>query len=163
MGVNDKSPVVQVPRRKSSEIDVLVGHRIRLRRTLLGRTQADLAEQCFLSPQQVHKYEQGTSKMTAARLAQFGQALDVPVAWFFDEIDVRNQLPDDVLNLLSVPANVRMLALFDRIGDPALKQILLSTADALSRYDAGQSVETSSDYDEEPERAAKQAVGFNES
>ena len=118
MEAHDKSPVLQVPRRKSSEIDVLVGHRIRLRRTLLGRTQAELAQQCFLSPQQVHKYEQGTSKMTAARLAQFGQALDVPVSWFFDEIDVRSQLPDDVLTLLSVPINVRMLALFDKIADP---------------------------------------------
>ena len=123
-----------VPRRKPSDIDVTVGRRIKLRRVLLEKTQADLAEQCFLSPQQVHKYEQGSSKMTSARLAQFGEALDVPISWFFDEAEREPSLPDDLMQLMSLPQNIRMIAAFNEISDPELKQIVINFTEQLSLY-----------------------------
>ena len=42
-------------------IDVHVGGRIRLRRTLLGISQSTLAEALGLTFQQVQKYERGTT------------------------------------------------------------------------------------------------------
>lgn len=130
--------VSHVPRRKPSDIDATVGRRLKLRRVLLGKTQAELAEQCFLSPQQVHKYEQGTSKMTSARLVQFSEALDVPVSWFFDQADREPSLPDDLMQLLSLPQNIRMLAAFNEIGDPELKQIIVNFTESLGRHQNGE-------------------------
>ena len=125
-------PVVEeVPRRKSSDIDRSVGRRVRLRRTLLGKTQAALAEQCFLSPQQVHKYELGESKMTSARLCQFARALGVSVSWFFDELDTKSSWPDDVLEVLSVPEHTQMLAAFSRLEDPRLKRMIIAMTKTL--------------------------------
>jgi transcriptional regulator with XRE-family HTH domain len=42
-------------------VDVHVGGRIRLRRTLLGLSQSTLAEQLGLTFQQVQKYERGSN------------------------------------------------------------------------------------------------------
>ena len=134
MAEEKRKPASHVPRRKPSDIDVTVGRRLKLRRVLLGKTQAELAEQCFLSPQQVHKYEQGSSKMTSARLAQFGEALDVPISWFFDEIDREPSLPDDLMQIMSLPQNIRMIAAFNDIADPDLKQIVINFTEQLCRY-----------------------------
>ena len=74
-------------------VDEQLGQRIKLRRTLLNLTQEHVARECGISYQQVHKYETGQSKMSTARLIQFGQALSTPVAWFFDGLE---QLQDAV-------------------------------------------------------------------
>ena len=68
-------------------VDEQLGHRLRLRRTLLNLTQEHVARECGISYQQVHKYETGQSKLNAARLVQFGKILNVPVGWFFDGLD----------------------------------------------------------------------------
>jgi transcriptional regulator with XRE-family HTH domain len=49
-------------------------------------TQEELAKALGLSFQQVHKYEQGTNRMSAAMLVQIAAVLDVDVQYFFDEL-----------------------------------------------------------------------------
>ncbi len=49
-------------------IDVHVGSRIRLRRTLLGMSQERLAEAIGLTFQQVQKYEKGANRVSSSRL-----------------------------------------------------------------------------------------------
>ena len=68
-------------------VDEQLGQRLKLRRTLLNLTQEHVAKECGISYQQVHKYETGQSKMSTARLVQFGQALNTPVGWFFDGLE----------------------------------------------------------------------------
>ena len=150
MADDKKRPAPHVPRRKPSDIDVTVGRRLKLRRVLLGKTQAELAEQCFLSPQQVHKYEQGSSKMTSARLAQFGEALDVPISWFFDEIDREPGLPDDLMQIMSLPQNIRMISAFSDISDPALKQIIINFTESIGRLNSNR--DSNSDGQPTPKR-----------
>lgn len=67
-------------------VDVHVGSRIRLRRTLMGMSQTALAESVGLTFQQIQKYEKGGNRVSASRLWQFGQVLDVPVSFFFDDM-----------------------------------------------------------------------------
>ncbi len=68
-----------------ASLDQQIGERIRLRRTELGLTQDQLAAALGVSYQQVQKYENGANRISAVRLWQIGQRLDVPVGWFFDE------------------------------------------------------------------------------
>lgn len=70
-------------------VDEQLGRRLKLRRTLLNLTQEQVAKECGISYKQVHKYETGQSKMNTARLTQFGEVLDTPVAWFFDGLETR--------------------------------------------------------------------------
>ncbi|HAA93592.1 MAG TPA: transcriptional regulator, partial [Rhodospirillaceae bacterium] len=48
-------------------VDVHVGSRVRLRRTLLGLSQEKLGEALGLTFQQVQKYERGANRIGASR------------------------------------------------------------------------------------------------
>ncbi len=67
-------------------IDVHVGQRVRLRRTLLGMTQEKLGAALGLTFQQVQKYERGANRVGSSRLFDLSRVLEVPIAYFFDEM-----------------------------------------------------------------------------
>jgi transcriptional regulator with XRE-family HTH domain len=69
---------------KPNPIDVHVGARVRLRRTLLGMSQEKLGQAIGLTFQQVQKYERGANRVGASRLFELARVLDVPVTFFFD-------------------------------------------------------------------------------
>jgi len=71
---------------KPNPIDVHVGSRVRLRRTLLGMSQEKLGEAIGLTFQQVQKYERGANRIGASRLFDLSRVLDVPVSFFFDDM-----------------------------------------------------------------------------
>jgi len=68
-------------------IDVHVGERIRLRRTVLRLTQQDLAQRIGISFQQLQKYERGSNRVSASRLFDIATQLNVPISFFFDDMD----------------------------------------------------------------------------
>ena len=72
-------------------VDVHVGKRIRHRRWMLGVTQQQLAERIGIKFQQVQKYETGANRVSASRLWDIAQALEVPVAFFFEGLDAAPQ------------------------------------------------------------------------
>jgi transcriptional regulator with XRE-family HTH domain len=72
---------------KPSPIDVHVGSRVRLRRTLLGMSQERLGNAIGLTFQQVQKYERGANRIGASRLFDLSRVLDVPVSFFFDDLN----------------------------------------------------------------------------
>ena len=69
---------------KPNPVDIHVGSRVRLRRTLLGMSQGRLGDAVGLTFQQIQKYERGANRIGSSRLYQFAQLLDVPVSFFFD-------------------------------------------------------------------------------
>ena len=66
------------------EIDVHLGRRLRRRRRLLGLTQQELAGACGVRFQQIQKYECAANRMSAARLWQLAEVLEVPVSYFYE-------------------------------------------------------------------------------
>ncbi|MFZ5609404.1 MAG: helix-turn-helix domain-containing protein [Pseudomonadota bacterium] len=71
---------------KPDPVDVHVGSRVRLRRTLLGMSQEKLGDALGLTFQQVQKYERGANRIGSSRLFQLSKILDVPVSFFFDDL-----------------------------------------------------------------------------
>ena len=71
-------------------IDLHVGKRLRQRRRLLGLTQQKLAEAVDIRFQQIQKYESGANRISASRLWSLAQALDVPVAYFFEGVETES-------------------------------------------------------------------------
>jgi transcriptional regulator with XRE-family HTH domain len=88
---------------KPSPIDVHVGSRIRLRRTLLGMSQERLGEALGLTFQQVQKYERGANRVGASRLFDLARVLDVPISFFFDD------MPEPLATTYGSPAARRAL------------------------------------------------------
>ena len=72
--------------RAPNPVDVHVGTRVRLRRTLLGMTQTGLGQAIGLTFQQVQKYERGVNRIGSSRLYDLARVLEVPVNFFFDEM-----------------------------------------------------------------------------
>jgi transcriptional regulator with XRE-family HTH domain len=70
----------------NNAIDMHVGKRVRLRRTLLGMSQEQLGTELNITFQQVQKYERGANRISASRLWDIGQILDVPISYFFDDM-----------------------------------------------------------------------------
>ena len=83
-------PIKRVTRRRvpgvPDPVDVHVGGRVRLRRTLLGLSQEKLGEAVGLTFQQIQKYERGANRIGASRMYDLSQVLDVPVSFFYDDM-----------------------------------------------------------------------------
>ncbi|MEX0369022.1 MAG: helix-turn-helix domain-containing protein [Tateyamaria sp.] len=86
-------------------VDVHVGKRIRQRRWLIGMTQQKLADMVGIKFQQIQKYETGANRVSASRLWDIGEAMGVPVAFFFEGLkedgrsaEVDSDLPQDLLH-----------------------------------------------------------------
>lgn len=78
----------------AGERDKVFGMRLRQRRTFLGMSQQDLGDAVALTFQQVQKYEHGTNKISAARLIDFAQILNVPVTYFYGGlVDIGEKTP----------------------------------------------------------------------
>ena len=69
-----------------NEIDMHVGKRVRLRRTLRGMSQGQLGAEMNVTFQQVQEYERDANRISASRLWDISQILDVPISYFFDDM-----------------------------------------------------------------------------
>lgn len=76
----------RLPPGVANPVDVHVGLRVRLRRTLLGLSQERLGAAVGLTFQQIQKYERGANRIGASRLYEFSKILDVPISYFFEDI-----------------------------------------------------------------------------
>ena len=72
-------------KKKPNPIDIHVGSRIRLRRTMLGMSQEKLGESLGITFQQIQKYVKGTNRVGASRLQNISSILNVPVSFFFED------------------------------------------------------------------------------
>lgn len=81
-------------------VDLHVGKRIRHRRWMIGMTQQQLAEKVGIKFQQIQKYETGMNRVSASRLWDIAQVVDVPVSFFFEglaEDRARDEIEGDIL------------------------------------------------------------------
>ena len=70
----------------NNAIDMQFGKRVRLRRKLHGMRQEQLGAELNVTVQQVQKYGRGANRISASRLWDISQILDVPISYFFDDI-----------------------------------------------------------------------------
>lgn len=124
-------------------IDVHVGGRVRLRRTMLGMSQDKLADSLGLTFQQIQKYEKGVNRIGASRVFEISRILGVPIQFFFDDYDIDTGRsygfaeagPDDgaaMMDLLNSPEGVQLCKHFASIGDPKIRKRVLELVKSLS-------------------------------
>jgi transcriptional regulator with XRE-family HTH domain len=134
---------------KPNPIDVHVGRRLRLRRTLMGMSQERLGQLLGLTFQQIQKYERGVNRIGSSRLYELGQILDVPISFFFDDMAEDGRAPDLLApGLAEDPAEfgsegarelqldkretLELVRAYNRIPDPAVRKRLFELAKALA-------------------------------
>ncbi len=141
----------RLPGGVANPIDIHVGSRLRLRRTLLGMSQEKLGESVGLTFQQIQKYERGANRVGASRLFQFSQVLQVPIGFFFEDLpqematpagqraaglaeQPQDHIADDPLQKRETLELVRA---YYRISDPAVRRQLFELAKTLSKTTPG--------------------------
>ena len=129
-------------------VDVHVGARVRLRRTLLGLSQEKLGEAIGLTFQQVQKYERGANRIGASRLYDLSRVLQVPVSYFFEEMsdEVAAKSPGQLRGVtqeqdtyepdpMAKRETLELVRAYYRIKDPQVRRRVFDLAKALAAAD----------------------------
>lgn len=135
----------RTPSGQPNPIDVHVGSRLRLRRTLLGMSQEALGAALGLTFQQVQKYERGYNRIGASRLFDLARALGVDVDFFYEDMgeDVMAASPRHMVRAVQDPEvnhsehlsnreTLDLVRTYYRICDPGVRQRVYDLARALA-------------------------------
>ncbi len=122
-------------------VDIHVGARVRLRRTLLGMSQEKLGKALGLTFQQVQKYERGANRIGSSRLFQLSKILDVPVSFFFDEMTTDTTQKADGMaqgnkqvfevDKLSRRETLELVRAYYKITDPSVRKKIFEMVKAV--------------------------------
>ncbi len=126
-------------------VDVHVGARLRVRRTLLGMSQTTLSEDIGLTFQQMQKYERGANRISASRLFDLSRVLDVPIQYFFDDMPAAvtarspankkrgraNTPPSYEPDPMAKRETLELVRAYYKIADPEIRKPLYELAKAL--------------------------------
>ena len=103
-----------------------VGQRLKARREFLGISRAEMGESLGLTEKGYGHYETGHSEMVPSKLIKAAEVLDVPVAYFFDEVGDAELEDKDVMRyykglppFLKPVARQQLKALFDAQDEEA--------------------------------------------
>jgi len=124
-------------------VDVHVGGRVRLRRTLLGMSQTDLGKALGVTFQQVQKNEHGFNRIGASRLYRLSHVLDVSLSYFFDDIPPLEEANASGLrggvqepsapDLMDQRETLELVRAYYRIRDPKVRDALRRMAFAMAK------------------------------
>jgi transcriptional regulator with XRE-family HTH domain len=122
-------------------VDIHVGARVRLRRTLLGMSQEKLGKALGLTFQQVQKYERGANRIGSSRLFQLSKILDVSVSFFFDEMTTDTTKKADGMaegnkqvfevDKLSRRETLELVRAYYKITDPSVRKKIFEMVKAV--------------------------------
>ena len=122
-------------------IDVHVGARVKLRRTLLGMSQDKLGDALGLTFQQIQKYEKGVNRIGASRIFEISKILDVPIQFLFDDYSggerhangfAEGESDASFMELLNTPDGVQLCRYYAEIEDPKVKKRVLDLVRAIA-------------------------------
>ena len=119
-------------------IDKHVGSRVRMRRIMLGMSQTKLADAFDLTFQQVQKYEKGTNRISASRLQQIANTLQVPVTFFFEDAPGQRKAdgsapsPAYVSEFLATSDGIALTRSFTRLSSAKLRRSLVNLVEEIA-------------------------------
>ena len=78
---------------ETPQISAEIARRLASRRRELGLSLAQVSARCGVSLQQIHKYETGTSVISAPMLWKLSRCLDAPITYFFETLEAHASVP----------------------------------------------------------------------
>ncbi|MGY9107459.1 MAG: helix-turn-helix domain-containing protein [Alphaproteobacteria bacterium] len=136
-----------MPKKQANPIDAHVGHRVRLRRMLIGMSQERLGGLLGLTFQQVQKYEKGVNRIGAGRLYEIASILGVNIGFFYDDIEEEvaqgaaslggSREHPPVMEFMSSGEGIQLSVAFMRIKDVKVRRRILELLRSLSEDEKG--------------------------
>jgi transcriptional regulator with XRE-family HTH domain len=133
----------------SNIVDAYVGARLRMRRVMLGMSQGKLGQLLGVTFQQIQKYEKGSNRISASRLRQAAQVLEVPVEFFYEGAPTQPSTYSSLTESGAQPFDVAFLATaegfqlnraFLRIRDPKVRRRIVDLVVSLAAPEDDESV-----------------------
>jgi len=140
-----------MPRRSRDPRDLEVAKRVRALRLQRGVSQTELGGVLDVTFQQVQKYETGTNRISAGRLQQIAEVLDVPVTYFYAGTEgngtehngiegngAADAMPaspppfEGEFDLLQSTHAIRLVRAYSRITDRGVRLKLLKLAECIA-------------------------------
>jgi transcriptional regulator with XRE-family HTH domain len=117
--------------------DAYVGSRVQARRLAMSLSQSDLANRSGVTFQQIQKYERGTNRISAGRLVEFSQALQVPVSFFFEGGPLQGGGEEGldaaaVIAIAGTPDGAALREAFMRINDKNLRRCIVALVEQVA-------------------------------
>lgn len=130
-------------KKQPDPIDIHVGSRVRLRRTMMGMSQEKLGDKLGITFQQIQKYEKGTNRMGASRLQNIAVILDTPVAFFFEDapqsVDYETggeinkaKSPNYIVDFLSSSEGLQLNRAFMKIENTNIRRRIIDLVKSLA-------------------------------
>jgi len=126
---------VRERKKKTAGVDQCVGLRVRAQRLARGISQYDLAARLGITFQQVQKYERGSNRIAASRLFEMAQILDVPVAYFYEDLiggprryaenSMRNSEASRVIEFATTSEGFALIRAYSSVTDTGARRHLL--------------------------------------
>jgi len=73
---------------------------------MVGMTQQQLAEKVGIKFQQIQKYETGMNRISASRLWDIAEALQVPVSYVFEGMDGEEETANPTAAMAGIPGDI---------------------------------------------------------
>ena len=136
-----KDKIMVEEKKKPNPIDIHVGSRVRLRRTMVSMSQEKLGDALGITFQQIQKYEKGANRIGASRLQQISRVLSTPVAFFFEDAPgssddeggfAESNSTNYVVDFLSSSEGLQLNRAFVKIENPKVRRKLVDLAKALA-------------------------------
>lgn len=122
-------------------VDRHVGHRVRVRRLLVGVSQEKLGDALGVTFQQIQKYEKGTNRISASRLRQIADMLGVSVSFFYEGAPRQDggrseegaEPASDLAahDVFWTSQDLQLVRAFQRITDAQLRRRIISLVEAI--------------------------------
>ncbi len=132
--------------KKPNPIDIHVGSRVRLKRTMMGLSQEKLGESLGVTFQQVQKYEKGANRIGASRLQQISAILKTPISFFFEDAPgygsqateglSEPSSPEYTIDFLATTEGLQLNRAFAKIKDPKVRKKIIDLVKSLAEDEA---------------------------
>ena len=115
--------------------DADVGRRIRARRLEGGLSQTELGQKLGISFQQIQKYEKGVNRVSAGRLQRIGDALQVPMTFFYGakRSGLGHLKPSRLFALLADRDALQLATAFKVLSDRTLRRSFVRLMQTITR------------------------------
>jgi transcriptional regulator with XRE-family HTH domain len=111
-------------KKKVTQHEKYIGERIREGRIALGMSQHALASMIGISYQQLQKYENGSNRVSGARIQIMATALNRPLTFFFpNSTDVRAQADPVTSQMLASKDGQEVLRTYPRLSAPSQRVV----------------------------------------
>ena len=116
-----------------------------MRRLMLNMSQSDVGEALGLTFQQIQKYEKGTNRISASRLHQMADVLQVPVPFFFEglaclkldgEANLQAAPFDGIVEFLATRDGLALAKAFVRIAKKGVRRQIVGLVEDLASHSA---------------------------